>query len=113
MSMLNLTGNIEYHTHYEVNALAMAGYGETFMRNAGYDGPGKDVTIDGVTATFDFMHSDSESANTLMIGGERHLSKVGDGIIEGMLGQNIEYCRGSSSDAIAGTHPRMSPVLLE
>ena len=81
MSMLNLTGNTEYHTHYEVNALAMAGYGETLMRNAGYNGPNNDVTIDGVTATFDFMHSDSESANTLMIGGERHSSQVGDGFI--------------------------------
>ncbi|WP_273277215.1 hypothetical protein [Maribacter polysiphoniae] len=106
ISMLNLTGNTEYHTHYEVNALAMAGYGEILLRNAGYDGPDNDVTIDGVTATFDFMHSDSESANTLMIAGERHSSKVGDGIVEGMVGQDIEYCRGASSHALAGTHLR-------
>jgi hypothetical protein len=106
MSMLNLTGNTEYHTHYETNALTMAGYGEILMRNAGYNGPDVDVTIDGVTATFDFMHSNSESANTLMIGGKRHTSKVGDGIVEGFVGQNVEYCRGSGSDAIAGTHLR-------
>ena len=106
LSMLNLTGNTEYHTHFETNALAMAGYGEILMRNAGYDGPGNDVTIDGVTATFDFMHSNSESANTLMIGGKRHSSKVGDGIIEGFVGLNVEYCRGSSSEAIEGTHLR-------
>ncbi|MDE3740920.1 hypothetical protein [Maribacter polysaccharolyticus] len=106
MSMLNLTGNTEYHTHYEVNALAMAGYGEILLRNAGYDGPNVDVTIDGVTATFDFMHSDSESANTVMIGGKRHASKVGDGIVEGLVGQDVEYFRGSSSSAIAGTHLR-------
>jgi len=106
LSMLNLTGNTEYHTHYEANALAMAGYGEILLRNAGYDGPNADVTIDGVTATFDFMHSNSEAANTLMIGGKRHSSKVGDGIIEGFVGQDIEFCRGSSSEAIDGTHLR-------
>lgn len=106
MSMYNLIGNTEYHTHYEVNALALAGYGETLMRNAGYTGPNRAVTIDGVTATFDFMHSDSESANTLMIGGERHTSKEGDGIIEGLIGEGVEYFRGSSSDAIKGTHLR-------
>lgn len=106
MSMYNLTGNTEYHTHYEVNALAMAGYGEILMRNAGYDGPNVDATIDGVTATFNFMHSNSESSNTLMIGGERHTSKVGDGITEGFVGQDVEYFRGSSSEAISGTHFR-------
>lgn len=106
MSMMNLKGNIEYHTHYETNALALAGYGEILMRNAGYDGPSTNATINGVTATFDFMHSDSEAANTLMIGGKRHTSKVGDGIIEGLTGQYIEYFRGSSSKALEGTHFR-------
>ena len=106
MSMLNLTGNTEYHTHYEVNALALAGYGEILLRNAGYNGPNVDVTIDGATATFNFMHSNSESANTLMIGGKRHTSKVGSGITEGFVGDNVEYFRGSSSKAIDGTHHR-------
>ncbi|MFB9057360.1 hypothetical protein ACFFU9_11480 [Mariniflexile ostreae] len=106
MSMQNLKGNTEYHTNYETNALALAGYGEILLRNAGYDGPNNDVTIDGVTATFDFIHSNSESANTLMIGGKRHTSKVGNGIVEGFVGQNIEYFRGSSSEAISGTHLR-------
>jgi hypothetical protein len=106
LSMLNLTGNTEYHTHFEVNALAMAGYGEILLRNAGYDGPDKDVTVDGVTATFDFIHSDSEAANTLMIGGVRHSSKVGDGITEGLTGQAVEYARGVSTTAIEGSHSR-------
>ncbi|CAH8284110.1 hypothetical protein EV196_103320 [Mariniflexile fucanivorans] len=106
MSMLNLKGNTEYHTHYEANALAMAGYGEILLRNAGYDGPNADATINGVTATFDFMHSNSESANTLMIGGKRHTSKEAEGIVEGLLGEHVEYFRGSSSKAIAGTHFR-------
>ena len=106
LSMLNLTGNTEYHTHYETNALAMAGYGEILLRNAGYDGPGNDVTIDGVTATAQFMHSNSESSNTLMVANKSHTSQIGDGIIEGLVGKDIEYVRGSSSTAIAGKHFR-------
>ena len=106
MSMYNLKGNTEYHTHYEVNALSMAGYGEILMRNAGYDGPYRDVTINNVTATFDFIHSNSESSNTLMIGGKKHSSKIGEGIIEGFIGQDVEYFRGASSKAIEGTHYR-------
>ena len=106
LSMLNLTGNTEYHTHFEVNALAMAGYGEILLRNAGYSGPDRDVTVDGVTATFDYLHFDSESANTVMIGGIRHSAKVGDGITEGLVGQDVEYCRGVSTTAIAGIHAR-------
>jgi hypothetical protein len=106
LSMLNLTGNTEYHTHYEVNALALAGYGEILLRNAGYNGPFRDVTVDGVTATFDYIHSNSESANTLMIGGKRHTAQVGDGITEGLTGQEVEYFRGLSTTAIEGTHNR-------
>ena len=106
MSMQNLTGNIEYHTHYEVNAVAMAGYGEILMRNAGYTGPGRDVTVDGVTATFDYMHSNSESSSTLMLGGDKHSEKVGGGILEGFVGQDVEYFRGSNSTAIDGNHFR-------
>lgn len=106
LSMQNLTGNTEYHTHYEVNALALAGYGEILLRNAGYNGPNRDVTIDGVTASFDYMHSNSESASTLMIGGARHSLQVGDGITEGLIGQDVEYFRGASTTAIEGTHNR-------
>ena len=106
LSMLNLKGNTEYHTHYETNALAMAGYGEILMRNAGYDGPNNDATVDGVTATFDFMHSNSKAANTLTIGGKRHTVKTGGGIVEGLVGTDIEYARGLSADAIDGVHHR-------
>ncbi|UXX81054.1 hypothetical protein N7E81_08070 [Reichenbachiella carrageenanivorans] len=106
LSMLNLTGNTEYHTHYETNAIAMAGYGEILLRNAGYDGPNRAATVEGVTATFDFMHSDSESASTLMIGGKRHSTKVGDGIVEGIVGQAVEYFRGANSKSVKGVHLR-------
>lgn len=106
LSMLNLKGNTEYHTHYETNAIAMAGYGEILLRNAGYDGPNNDVTVEGVTAKFDFIHSDSEAANVLMIGGAKHSTKVGDGMTEGIVGQAVEYFRGANSKSVNGNHFR-------
>ncbi len=106
LSMLNLTGNTEYHTHYEVNAIALAAYGEILLRNGGYNGPGNDVTVDGYTATFDYMHSNSESSSCLMIGGKKHSANVGQGITEGLVGQGVEYFRGVSTTAIEGTHAR-------
>ncbi len=108
LAMQTITGNTEYHTHYEVNAIGMAGYGEILLRNAGYDGPNRNVTVDGVTASYDYMHSSSESSNCVMLGGKRHASKEGEGIVEGFTGYDIEYFRGSTGkdEAIAGNHQR-------
>ena len=41
-----------------------------------------------------------------MIGGVRHSAQVGAGITEGLVGQEVEYCRGVSATAIEGTHSR-------
>ena len=106
LSMLNLKGNTEYHTTYETNALALAAYGEILMANSGYDGPNRSATVDGATASFNFMHSNSESGNVLMLGGKRHSSKVGDGILEGVTGGKIEYFRGGNSIGVDGNHLR-------
>lgn len=108
LAMQNITGNTEYHTHYEVNAIGLVGYGEILLRNAGYDGPNRDVTVDGVTATYKYMHDWSESSNCVMLGGKQHASKVGEGIVEGFSGYDMEYFRGSTGkdEAIKGNHQR-------
>lgn len=108
IAMQNLTGNIEYHTHYEVNALALAGYGEILLRNAGYMGPNRDATIDGITSSFKYMHDSSISSNCVMVADKNHLSKVGEGIIDGFTGCDIEYFRGSTGEdvVIEGSHLR-------
>ncbi len=108
VGMQNLMGNVEYHTHYEVNALSLAGYGEILLRNAGYAGPDRDVVVDGVVATFEYLHSMSESSNCVMIGGEQHTERIGDGVTEGFSGHDIEYFRGSTGrgKAIKGEHLR-------
>ncbi len=108
LSMQNLRANEEYHTHYEVNAVALAGYGEIILRNGGYAGPDRDISVGDVTATFDYLHYSSESASCVMLGGERHASLTGDGVVEGFAGYDIEYARASTGAdrAIKGCHLR-------
>jgi hypothetical protein len=106
LSVQTLTGKEEYHTHYEANAIGMAGYGEILLRNAGYDGPNADVSADGLTTPFNFIHANAESANTVLIGGENHSGKLADGIVEGYTGQDVEYFRASNSTSIKGEHFR-------
>ncbi len=108
IAMQTLANNEEYHTHYEVNAIGLAGYGEILLRNAGYDGPGRDVSIGNVTASFDYLHSYSEGSSCVMLAGEQHTSKTGEGIIDGFTGYDIEYFRGSTGKdrAIKGSHLR-------
>ncbi len=106
LSVQTLTGKEEYHTHYEANAIGMAGYGEILLRNAGYDGPNADVSAKGLTTPFEFIHAHAESANTVLIAGENHSGKLADGIVEGFTGENVEYFRASNSTSIKGEHLR-------
>lgn len=106
LGVFSLTEKQEYHTHFEANAIGMAGYGEILLRNAGYDGPGKDVSAAGLTTPWQFLQRDSESGNTLMIGGEKHSSKYGSGLNEGIVGTGIEYFRALNDVSIDGTHNR-------
>ncbi|WP_297089329.1 hypothetical protein [uncultured Draconibacterium sp.] len=106
LSVQTLTGKEEYHTHYEANAIGMAGYGEILLRNAGYDGPNADVSAGGLTTPFEFIHAHAESANTVLIAGENHSGKLADGIVEGFTGEDVEYFRASNSTSIKGEHLR-------
>lgn len=106
LSVLSLTEQEEYHTHHEANAIGMAGYGEILLRNAGYDGPGADVSAGGLTTPWEFLQRDSESGNALMVDGEKHSSKYGSGIVEGIVGTDIEYFRSLNKVSIDGSHER-------
>jgi hypothetical protein len=105
-SIMSLDGVDDYHTHNEANALAMGGYGEHILRNAGYDGPGKAVSAEGITTSYQFLARNAESANTLMIGGKNHSERHGNGMLESIVGTDIEYVRALNNRAIAGVHNR-------
>ena len=106
LSVLSLTGQQEYHTHFEANAIGMAGYGEILLRNAGYDGPSTDVSAGGLTTSARFLQRNSESGNALMIDGENHSGKYGSGLVEGIVGTDIEYFRSLNDASIKGSHNR-------
>ena len=106
LSVLSLTEQQEYHTHFEANAIGMAGYGEILLRNAGYDGPNNDVSAEGLTTPWEFLQKDPESGNALMIDGEKHSSKYGSGLVEGIVGTGIEYFRSLNDVSIEGSHNR-------
>ncbi|MFC1766117.1 hypothetical protein ACFL6U_29075 [Planctomycetota bacterium] len=106
LSVLSMTKDVDWHAQYESNSMGLSGYGERILRNSGYAGPNGSPSAEGLTSSWDFIKSNSESGNVLMIDGERHSSKCGNGITEGIVGTNIEYFRASSKMAIKGEHSR-------
>jgi hypothetical protein len=106
LSVLSMGEMVDWHAQYEANSIGLSGYGERILRNSGYAGPDNSPSAEGLTSSWDFIKYNSESGNVLMIDGERHTSKYGNGIVEGMVGTNIEYFRASSKKAIKGEHFR-------
>ena len=105
-SIMSLNGVEDYHTHCEANAIALGGYGEYILRNAGYNGPDRDVSADGITTNYNFLARNAESGNTLMIGGNNHKVRHGNGMVEGFTGKDVEYVRALNNRAIDGEHFR-------
>ncbi|TWU37898.1 hypothetical protein Q31b_46870 [Novipirellula aureliae] len=106
LSVLSMTEKVDWHAQYEANSIGLSGYGERILRNSGYDGPDNDVSAEGLTSSWDFIKFNSESGNVLMVDGEKHSSKFGNGITEGIVGTDIEYFRASNKTAIKGEHFR-------
>ena len=106
LSLLSMTEKVDWHAQYEANSIGLSGYGERIIRNSGYDGPDNSVSAEGLTSSWDFIKYNSESGNVLMIDGEKHSSKYGNGVTEGIVGTDIEYFRASSKTAIKGEHFR-------
>ena len=106
LSVLSMGEMVDWHAQYEANSIGLSGYGERILRNSGYDGPNNNVSAEGLTSSWDFIKFNSESGNVLMIDGEKHSSKYGNGIIEGIVGTDIEYFRSFSKTAIKGEHFR-------
>lgn len=100
--MLSLTQS-EAHSHNEVNAIALGGYGEHLLRNAGYNGYGTGVG----SATWTWINSTAESGNTVVINNVDHASKTGGGVTKGFVGGALEFARGDSGSALSnGKHLR-------
>lgn len=83
--LYNIKGNDEWHTHNEVNGLALSGYGNRLMVNGGRLGePTRAAYLN----------------NTLTIGGKNHDLRTGGGIVEGFVGTELDYACGASGLAM-------------
>lgn len=98
----NLYTDNETHSHYDANAIHIAGFGEHLLRNSGYDGWGKPTE-----QLWKWIRRTAESSNTLLIDHSNHISFRGRGISDYILGEPVEYAFGNSGAAIPiGVHNR-------
>ncbi len=77
----------EGHSHKEVNALAISGFGEALLVNAGYNGWGRGFD----RFSWNDMNSNARQANTLLIDNENHGRKTGGRIVRGFTGPGLDY----------------------
>ena len=90
--LYNIKSQDEWHTHQEVNGLAISGYGNRLMVNGGRLGePTRAANLN----------------NTLTINGNDHSARIGGGIVEGFTADELDYSSGFSGQALTGaTHYR-------
>jgi hypothetical protein len=92
------------HSHKDVNAVHLYAYGENVLRNVGFCGAGN-----GIDSSFDWdwVSNTAASSNTVSIQGQDHGSKIGGGLIEGVLAPGLDYAAASSGSAMSSaTHVR-------
>lgn len=83
------------HSHFEANAIALAGYDEYLLVNSGYAGWGAGPP----GYSWAWIHDDERSGNTLRT--SRHASKVGGGVVEGFTGNLLDYVSADDGPALA------------
>lgn len=90
--LYNIKSQDEWHTHNEVNGLALSGLGNRLLVNGGRLGePTRAAALN----------------NTLTINGENHNSRLGGGIVEGFTTGQLDFASGFSGPALAnGEHYR-------
>ena len=86
------------HGHKDANAIYLAGYGEHLLLNSGYNGYGNDSQ----GFPWAYINDTAESSNTLLINNQNHLEKGADGLIEGLITDNINYACGLADRAFEG-----------
>ncbi|MDY7010798.1 MAG: heparinase II/III family protein [Planctomycetota bacterium] len=91
------------HSHKEVNAIHLCAYGEHILRNSGYVGWGNGP----LGFSWDYVHNNAVSANTVLIDDKDHSEKKGGGIVAGFTTPQFDYACGDSKDALPnGKHQR-------
>ncbi len=95
--LYNIKSQDEWHTHQEVNGLALSGYGNRLLVNGGRLGaPTRPAPLN----------------NTLTIAGNEHDSRLGGGIEEGFTAQGLDFASGNSGPAMSGVVHSRNAILL-
>ena len=95
--LYNIQSQDEWHTHNEVNGLALSGYGNRLLVNGGRLGePTRLASLN----------------NTLTINGENHQARVGEGIFEGFTTDQLDYASGGSGPALVGARHIRNMLLV-
>jgi hypothetical protein len=95
--LYNIKNQDEWHTHNEVNGLALSGLGNRLLVNGGRLGsPTRPADLN----------------NTLTINGDNHSTRVGGGIVEAFIADGLDYSSGFSGPALSGTDHYRNMLLV-
>ena len=95
--LYNIKSQDEWHTHQEVNGLALSGYGNRLLVNGGRLGePTRAANLN----------------NTLTINGNDHRGRTGGGIVEGFSANGFDYSSGSSGSALTNADDIRNLILI-
>jgi hypothetical protein len=95
--LYNIKSQDEWHTHNEVNGLALSGLGNRLLVNGGRLGePTRAANLN----------------NTLTINGKNHDSRLGGGIVDGFTTNTLDYACGFSGPALKNDKHYRSLILV-
>jgi hypothetical protein len=101
-ALWNVKGTFD-HSHKDVNALAMSGYGQQLLMNSGFAGAGNDAA----GFSYSYINNTAYSGNTVRADGVDHAAKHGAGVVEGFTSDKLDYaCADAGSAVASGTHLR-------
>ena len=95
--LYNITANDEWHSHEETNAIAVSAYGARVTVNGGWLG--------------DETRPPARN-NTIALDGERHETRLGGGLAEGLCTPWLDYAAGDGGDALPGEADFTRSLLL-
>lgn len=95
--LYNIKSNDEWHTHNEVNGLALSGIRNRLLVNGG--------RLGAPTRAADLN-------NTLTINGENHPSRLGGGITNGFMTDVLDFASGYSGPALSGSEHYRNLLLI-
>ena len=95
--LYNIKSQDEWHTHNEVNGLALSGLGNRLLVNGGRLGePTRAAYLN----------------NTLTINGENHKSRLGGGIVEGFTTEHLDFAIGNAGPAFGNNSHKRNLILV-